>query len=194
MSDEQIVLAEGGTPKKRLRIALQHFEDQPLLNIRYYYEDKQGEMQPTKKGVSISRNRYLDLVETIEKHHDSIADYLDNGVINDDLSSWAHRTKHALANVGAVETIDFEVGPIPGRDVGEVNYQGGRAKIVLNSKHDYVNSLQEATNANLVVAKMLVALDLSSRLIADSESAEVQHAIERLRHEFSRQLRNLPSD
>ena len=113
MTEEQIILAEGGSPKKRLRIALQRFEAQPLLNIRYYYEDKQGEMQPTKKGVSISRNRYLDLVDAIEKHHDSISDYLDTGAVSSDLQGWEYQSKRALEDIGEVQHIEVESRALP---------------------------------------------------------------------------------
>ena len=192
MSEEQIILAEGGSPKKRLRIALQRFEAQPLLNIRYYYEDKQGEMQLTKKGVSISRNRYLDLVDAIEKHHDSISDYLDTGAVGSDIAEWEYQSKRALANVGAVQHIEVVSSPLPGRDVGDVTYQGGKAKVTLNEKHDFVQGCLENKEHLNLVARVLTAVDLSMQLITDSESAEVEHAIERLRHELSRQLRNLP--
>lgn len=192
MDDDEIILAEGGTPKKRLRVSLQQFEQQPLLNIRYFYEDNQGVMKPTRKGVSITRNRYLDLAEAIEKHHDSIMSYLETGIVKHEFSSWQQLTQQARFQSGAVSEIRFDALPLRGMEVGEVTYEGSKVTVELNTKHPFVKRNVNDDQILAFLARVITAFDLAAKLTSDSESLEVQHAVERLRQELFRQLRNLP--
>jgi len=194
MDKDEIILAEGGSPKKRLRISLQQFEKQPLLNIRYYYEDALGEIRPTRKGVSITRNRYLDLVEAIEKHNEAILGYLQNGVVGQEFLSWDYVATQAHLRSGPISAIHVNTSPLRGRDVSQVTYGGGEVSIKLNINDPFVKKFEGDVQKLAPFARVLVAFDLAAKLTCDSESLEVQHAIERLRLELSRQLRNLPQE
>ena len=194
MDEEEIILVEGGSPKKRLRISLQQFEKQPLLNIRYYYEDPQGEMKPTRKGVSITRNRYIDLADAIEKHNEAILAYLESSIVGQDFSSWDYIAAQAHLKSSPISTINISTSSFRGRDISQVTYEGGKVSVLLNITDPFVKKYEGNVERLAGFARVLVAFDLAARLTCDSESLEVQHAIERLRLELSRQLRNLPQE
>jgi len=44
-----------------IRVRAKDFKGKNYLDIRVFYQDKEGEMQPTKKGISIS----LDIAEAV---------------------------------------------------------------------------------------------------------------------------------
>ncbi|MDA7809394.1 transcriptional coactivator p15/PC4 family protein, partial [bacterium] len=76
MSEEQFTLAENGPAARRLKISLSVFKTRPLFNIRYYFENKSGQMQPTNKGIALNRNNYFALHNIITKQHDEISHFL----------------------------------------------------------------------------------------------------------------------
>jgi hypothetical protein len=193
MSEDQIVLAENGSLKNRLRLSLQMYKKSPLLNIRFYYEDKEGEMKPTKKGISITRNNFLVISDVLKKHSDGISTFLDNGIVNETLPNWTEQKTQALDAVGAVNKIETKVRPMPGKEFASVSYQGSKALVSLNSSHSQVDQVKDKKESKEVLEGVAVAFDLAQRLISEEESNEVQHALDRFRTEFSRQLRNLPN-
>ena len=193
MPEEQIILAEAGSSKKRLRISLSMFKSRPLLNIRNYFQNKDGEMQPTTKGISMTRNNYLVLSETIKKHNDDIISFMDSIDLSDTITSWSQRTKGALDSISAVEGILLDVKKVSGRDFSEVTYSGSKAQVSLNANHKYLKKNEHTEQQLKVLGDIAVAFDLATKLIVEDESNEVQHALERLRSEFSRQLQNLPA-
>lgn len=193
MIEDQIVLAENGSLKNRLRLSLQMYKKSPLLNIRFYYEDKEGEMKPTKKGISITRNNFLVISDVLKKHSDDISTFLDNGIVNETLPNWTEQKTQALDAVGAVNKIETKVRPMPGKEFASVSYQGSKALVSLNSSHSQVDQVKDKKESKEVLEGVAVAFDLAQRLISEEESNEVQHALDRFRIEFSRQLRNLPN-
>ena len=191
MSDP-ILLSEGGPPKKKLRIFLQHFKDIPLLQIRYFYEDKEGNLQPTNKGVAIPRNRYLDLAESIQNHHDEIADFLAGERLDADaLTTLIHLKANHSKKLSSVQSIAVSRKEGRKSELFEASFGGGEAQLVLNDNHDFVKKGANAGGEVSALAKALVAIELSAQLISDGESYEVQHTVDRLLNEFKRQLANL---
>lgn len=193
MADDEIILTEAGSFRKRLRLSLSVYKQQSLLNIRYYYEDKKsGEMRATPKGISVTRNNFLVIADTLAENNEAISSFMENGCIDDSLTTWEQNKSKALEAVGAVEEIVSEIKPIPGRDFTEVSYEGSKAIVSLNSNHKHVEHLKSDRERIKVLEGIAVALDLSHKMISEDESNEVQHALERFRSEFSRQLKNLP--
>lgn len=191
MSDP-IILSEGGPPAKKLRISLQHFKDIPLLQIRYFYEDKEGNLKPTNKGVAIPRNRYLDLAESIQNHHDEIADFLAGEVVDEDaLTTLIHLKANHAKKLSSVKSIAVSRKEGRKSELFEASFGGGEAQLVLNHNHDFVKKGANAGGEVSSLAKTLVAIELSAQLISDGESYEVQHTVDRLLNEFKRQLANL---
>jgi hypothetical protein len=193
MEEPEIILAESGSPRRRLRVSLKQYKGQPLFNIRYFYEDKKtGEMRATAKGIAVTRNNFEVIANTLSKDSEAISDFMENGVIGDTIATWEQKKLQALQHIGAVNEIETAVRPIPGRDFMEVDYEGSKAKVALNSNHEKVALHMNNSDCIKILESIAVAFDLSQKLIVEDESNEVQHALERFRTEFSRQLKNLP--
>ncbi len=48
-----------------IRIALNEYKDKEYIDIRTYYMADDGELKPTKKGVTIPKEQYPELKEAI---------------------------------------------------------------------------------------------------------------------------------
>ncbi|MDB2377094.1 transcriptional coactivator p15/PC4 family protein [Luminiphilus sp.] len=190
MSDsDALVLSEGGPKNKLLRISLQEFQGHPLLQIRYFYEDKQGDVKPTSKGIAIPKNRYLDLAEVIQHHHEDIADFLDGGRLNGEaLDSLSSLRAQQARKTSSVVRIFLEL--VSGRksELSNIAFEGATAKVKLNSNHGFFPSADTETVELTSLSKVLVALELAAMFVSSEESYEVQHTVDRLLHEFNRQL------
>lgn len=186
-----VVLCEEGPDKKKLRITLHEYKGTPLLQLRYFYVDKKsGETKPTKNGIAITRNRYLDLVETIDRNRESIADYLAGDVIEGTALTSLSQLKAQTAE-RACSISKISVKKQPGRlaELFETSFQGGTAELAINSNHEFLDEIDPTDSATDLTLRALVALDLASELIKHNEAYQVQHAIDRLQDEFRRQLR-----
>ena len=190
MSDDEKVIAEFGPPGKKLRLSLSQYGGQPLLNIRFYYE-KDGEMKPTKKGIAISRNRFLDVTNTLESHHEAIATFMEDPLSTRLPEDIFEVKKDALDNIKVVEKANLFIAPVSGRKVSEVKYSGSSADITLNSNHKFVEKYADSEKEKELMKKIFIAFDLSRQLVAADEANDVQHALERLDAELSRQLKNI---
>jgi hypothetical protein len=191
MSDPEIFLKETGNPKNKLRISLSTYNDQKLFNARFYYEDKEGVLRPTRRGISLKRNHYLDIIETISKHNDAISDFLESGALSGDLKEISEQKKIAFNTSKIVNTIETKIAPRPDKAFAEVTYEGSLAKVSLNSRNKYVNHYKDNDQNIKLLEELAVALDISLNLIKDDESKQVQHALDRLFNEFNRQLNKL---
>jgi hypothetical protein len=191
MSEEQFTLAENGPAARRLKISLSVFKTRPLFNVRYYFENKSGEMQPTNKGIALNRNNYFALHNIITKQHDEISHFLNGENKISSIQSFFEKKNIALNSTSAVENVELAVDKIPGRELSDVQYNGSNAEVLLNSKHKYIAKNQTDTGMTRALGDVAVALDLALKSTGEDESSEVIHALERLRAEFSRQLQNL---
>ena len=190
MTDEAaIILSEGGADKKRLRFSLKEYQGVPLLDIRYFYRDRSGEFAPTRKGISISRNRYLDFHNVISKHHEAISSFLEGG--GGAVSIGREEKELASRNVSSVERVEATVESFAGPDLYDVRYEGSTAKVKLDAKHACVQGAVEGSSSTFDLARFFVAFDIAATLVSDSESYEVIDAVERLGTELIRQLSNL---
>ncbi|MDF3820970.1 transcriptional coactivator p15/PC4 family protein [Leptospira sp. 96542] len=50
-----------------LRVEISEYKGQTLFNIRIWYQDANGELKPTQKGVAISPNLVSELKEALEE-------------------------------------------------------------------------------------------------------------------------------
>lgn len=53
-----------------IRVSLTEYRGRKLIDVRVYYSDDEGQYRPTKKGVSVSVDRYIDFKRamlTLEK-------------------------------------------------------------------------------------------------------------------------------
>ena len=189
---EEFVLSEAGPPRKRLKISLQEYEGTPLLQIRYFYEDKDGNLRPTKQGIAITRNRYLDIADAVQKNHELIADFLSGGVDGLSFESRLVKEKSAQAMVHSpVKKISVASERLRRSELFAVEFSGSLAKIVVNAEDGIFSEDAFKGEKSSGLFRALVALEMSAILVAEGESREVRATIERLMQEFKRQITNL---
>lgn len=127
-----------GTKKQPLIVSFSEYQGRRLLDIRKYYQDKEGGVKPTRKGVALNRTQY-DAVSTV---------FADKGTVIDDWFNNDSSTK--TAEIDALNEIRF------GSDDCEIvlknwhglemfNYKkiGNKAQLELNTNHKWINSLVE---------------------------------------------------
>ena len=95
---------------------------------------------------------------------------METGVIGDKVTTWEQKKYQALERIGAVDEIETAIKPIPGRDFMEVDYEGSKAKVALNSNHKKVARHMDSNDCIKIFESIAVAFDLSQKLIAEDES------------------------
>ena len=193
MSEKMHVILDSGSKKNCMRISLSEYNGTPILNIRNYFE-KDGEMRPTKKGISISRNKFLDLAKVFSEHQEYIASFLENTSNLKYFDDVFIKKTEALDSVKTVETANLNIGPTPGRNISEIKYSGSTANVKLDENHKFVRKYSGTDISDEMLKSFFLAVDLSLRLVADDESNEVKQSLDRFEYELSRQLRNLTEE
>ncbi len=59
---------------ERVLAYLSEYHGRPLANIRVWFEDADGNLRPTKKGLSISVDRIPDLEEAVRKLGEAVGE------------------------------------------------------------------------------------------------------------------------
>ena len=190
MSNTEHVILDSGSKRNCMRISLSEINGTPILNIRNYFE-KDGEMRPTKKGISISRNKFLDLAKVLNEKHEHIVSFLENTKNLEKFDEIFNKKSLALEGIKTVETANLNICPTPGRNISEVKYQGSSAVVNLDPNHKFIDKFSGSEACDEVLKKLFLALDISVRLVTEDESNEVIQSFERFEYELARQLRNL---
>lgn len=134
---------------------------------------------------------HSNLKDTIQTRYE-IKREIDNTVYNvKSAQNSSADSKSPLDTITAVEEIIPEIKTLNGQKFFEVSYQGSRAVVSLQKQNlKFEGNINHKDQIDYL-AKVLVAFDLSAKLVMEDEPIAVLHAFERLETEFSRQLRNL---
>ncbi len=62
--------------KERIRIVLTEYHGHQFIDCRVYFEDAQGELRPTKKGISLTADVIDDVIEALTKGSAVLEDQL----------------------------------------------------------------------------------------------------------------------
>jgi len=193
VADDEIILLEDGPANKTLRVLLREFKGTPLLDLRYWYEDKNsGEVKPTSKGISLTRNNYVGLRSVATDHHDTIMEYLRVGA-----ASVAHRgdqnviDERQISAQQSIGEIKSEIKPLqPSSKLFEVDYEGSVAQVSLNENHSFIENLniknKLTDEAIEIISTMLLSLDMSLLNYQGDELTSPQIITEQLDFDFAR--------
>ncbi len=58
--------------KEVIRASITNYNGRDIFDLRVFYEDKEGEYKPTKKGIAFSIETFDKVFELIEKAKDTI--------------------------------------------------------------------------------------------------------------------------
>ncbi|KAI3632234.1 hypothetical protein MIR68_009340 [Amoeboaphelidium protococcarum] len=54
-----------GNPRHKKRVTVRRLKNSTLIDIREFYEDKDGDLKPGKKGISLTAEQWLDLTRIV---------------------------------------------------------------------------------------------------------------------------------
>lgn len=149
MKEIEGAIAATSGKKNRLVISLDMFEGIKLFNIRQWFVNKSGEWSPTKKGVSLSKEKFDFLLRAIKDHEEEVYKWLEDG------EDTTHRevSKTHEASLEYREKAMFTKRPYElekeswrSPEFFRVEAQGGEDKLILNIDHPFIQTLLEITN------------------------------------------------
>jgi len=59
-------------PTEEVRVSLTSYRGHDLVDIRVFFQDEQGEWRPTKRGVSLSVDSFVELRDAVVKAEDML--------------------------------------------------------------------------------------------------------------------------
>lgn len=74
MTERRLLIA--GSKNSPLVATLSEYEGNRLLDLRKYFRDKQGELKPTRKGISLSLFQYEQICSLLENSNSEITNWL----------------------------------------------------------------------------------------------------------------------
>jgi len=143
MSNKSIIATAGGK-KNKIVFSLSEFEGRRIFDIRKFYTDKNsGELKPTKKGITLSKNSFEVTKGVIADNEDEILSWLcsDTAIVSDIKKDIRLKGKHSKeARFQAQEfVVDHSAWKSP--EFFSVTAEGGKDRLTLNTKHDFVKEL-----------------------------------------------------
>lgn len=60
-------------PTERLRVSIENFKGREYVDVRIYYQDKEEEWRPTKKGVTVAPEKTEEFIALINEAHKKLA-------------------------------------------------------------------------------------------------------------------------
>ena len=161
------ILGEDGPPHKRTMFGLNEYKGNRLFEIREHYLNKRkGEFQPTKKGVNLNRDKFLELKRVIDSNLEEILEWLRLGAVTDGVHRYQIAQEEAKQR-GFRLTRDVEIEEISDfRDnhLFHVAHQGSKDVVTINLSHPFAQaiSIEEIERSNPQEIRELFASVIAS--------------------------------
>jgi hypothetical protein len=175
MSESRIIAKEGSASAP-LVFKLDEFKGRRTFDIRKYYSDrKTGDLSPTRKGISLTRESFSTTGSVLKQFEDEINSWLDGDEVVTQMRVQQQRTDIArkelrfrqypftvrFMDLGSDGFFDFESG-------------GGEDTLILNSSHkcfaDIPHELNVSVDANSLSAELTT---LSIALVSFSKAKQL---------------------
>jgi hypothetical protein len=193
------VLAEDGPSAKRLVIKLAQFEENRLLDLRYWYQDKKsGEFKPTQKGVSLTRKNYLTLKRIVDEHSEHVLDWLSISYVPEHVTIYeeqqkvkAEEIRHTLPAVTVSVESDRRSAAF-----FDARFEGGSAIVGLNEAHPFVERLLEVVetgnkqDAMTLIGQLLLGYASAAKTLSGATATNADVLFNQLEFEWSQTLKS----
>ena len=195
MNKREKTLAEDGSSRNRLVIKLTEYEENRLLDCRYWYLDKKsGEFRPTRKGVMLTKSNYLSFKTVIETKHEEVMDWLGVGYVPEHVAKYAgeqeqccQQAKHCMGDV------HYVVKPLPNqKNFFSVNHHGGQEEVAINSLHPFgelINRMtkngDDAQEMVKIVCNLIASFSRARERFDDSAATDPSILFDHLEFEWS---------
>jgi hypothetical protein len=197
MSPEHL-LATSGARRNELLVKLTHFEGIPLLDVRFWYTDREGKLQPTRKGISLPPGHFGVVAETLERYSAAIQAWLSGESDVEDLlrqgaeesGAIAKARAHYAALLSTADRARLQSGAIEVEEVDEprsrfcfaVDHLGGKEQVLLNRAHPFGRRMADATSPEELRTLLLGLIASFSRArcsMSDDEDVAIFELLER---------------
>lgn len=195
MSSENRILGEEGPERNRTRFYLNAYEGNRLLDIRKYYRDrKTGDFKPTRQGINLNRDTFMELKRVLDRDEDLILEWLRIGHVPEEVLRYQQAQEEAKKkNFRLVGEVSIEeVNNFRDRKMFDVRHEGGRDIVELNSAHAFVQAISEvelermtAQDIRGLFARLLAAFGRSRTLLLGSGASEPEILFEQSVYDWS---------
>ena len=182
MSSENKILGEEGPERNRTRFYLNSYEGNRLLDIRKFYRDrKTGDFKPTRQGINLNRDTFMELKRVLDRDEDLILEWLRIGHVPEEVLRYQQAQEEAKKkNFRLVGEVSIEeVNNFRDRKMFDVRHEGGRDIVELNSTHPFVQAITEAELERMspqeirgLFARLLAAFGRSRTLLLGGGASE----------------------
>ena len=159
------ILGEDGPPHKRTRFTLNEYNGHKLFEIREFYL-RGGEYNPTRKGVNLNRDKFMELKRVLDKDHDAIMEFLRIGHIPEAMLRYQQAQEEAKQkNFRLAHDVKInEVNRFRDEHLFHVSHQGNTDVVELNTSHAFAKaiSIEEIANSTPEEIRELFAAMMAS--------------------------------
>jgi hypothetical protein len=178
------VLAQDGGRRRQLRLGLVRAGARRFFEARVYFENPQGQMSPTRKGVVLTQSNFLALLRTLETHAEDVRQWLGLTYAPEDVREGVarvanHRAERALPGELTWQFVNAGRGGPP----FNLDDEGGRVTVNFNAQHVWVTKRVQPLEATAqrAIAELVAAEEMARRLArASGESDEFEGVLELL--------------
>lgn len=153
------ILLQIGSKSNPLVVNLHLYEGHRLVDIRRYFLEKAtGSLKPTKKGINLNHDNFVDIRKLFQHKGDEIAKWLESG---DDQTLQvvreAFRVRSEAEEREARRSRPYEQVSAHLRTAQffKAESHGGNDKIEFNEDHAYLKSLDSGTSSSQAVRQAL---------------------------------------
>lgn len=189
---EKINLLKVGTEKNQLQLNLSSFNDMPLLELRNYYLNKEGdEMLPTKKGISLSKDKYLQIKKNLNDNDELIIDHFSGCNILSKLASKEGEKKQALStHAHGVKKVSYKFNNLKNNnDFLQTQYKGSEVLISINSSSKIGADLEEIYEQHPEIftkfCNFIAAYEVSKIISLSGMEEDYSFVSEYMKHDFN---------
>lgn len=193
--DNDKILAEDGSEKKKLVIRLTEYEGNRLLDLRFwYFSKKDGEWHRTRKGIMLNRENFVCARKTFDAYNEKVLDWLGIGYVPEHVEKYAKEQEEAVEKSAyspdkvTTSTVDQVKNPA----FFEVVHRGGETKVDYNKSHPFFEKLKgtvvegKSTDA---VSLLLASYHKAKARFGDSPVTDASILFDQLEHEWSNHLK-----
>ena len=151
---EDVVLAAGSS-KQPLIVKYSEYEGKKLLDIRKYYKSKDGDLKPTRKGVSLTHVQFEAVSNAFEQKGEEIEKWLLSGVTG--------KTAEVLAAEESKfrkDNLTVTVEEWAGLEMFSYEKNGDGSILKLNKRHPWIASLLEESEGSDSARSLQTAIHL----------------------------------
>ncbi len=190
------VLAEQGSPRNRLVLALDEYQGHRYLDAREWYLDRKAEeWKPKKRGVTFNRDRFGALMELVQTRAEEIMDWLGVGYVPEHVARYEEAQAQAQLET-RYRVGDLEIGTFSERRdprFFRVEHEGGADRVSFNSEQAVASKLSNEDVAATLGA-VLCAYQRARAMLSASPATDPEVLFEQLEFDWARYLSDYLSD